>query len=201
MRIENINPDLWFDYMNEVLASWEEVLKIKQKWLDNPNPTGEFVADIRIELTSAKDNMNDTMRALVLCEAEWEAIIHTHREESFSKALETHEKVTAAEAVYRGYEPYNGSLKVYNKLNNFVKVCYAKLESVKDLANAMSAKTRDIYQNSGSGTSSQTETTYFGTDSAAEIEPDSVSIFDTLTEDDAPEENYFEEKYNPKVIF
>lgn len=146
MRIETIDPEKWEEYMSDVLVAWEDVLKVKQEWLDNPNPTNEFVADIRVRLSAKKDNMVDTMRSLVLCKGEWDAIIHTHREESMKAAMDEYGgKVTAAEAVYRGYDPYNTSLKISNALDNMVKICYAKIESVKDLTNAMSAYTKDIY--------------------------------------------------------
>lgn len=189
MRIENINPDLWFEYANEVLKSWEEILLVKQRWLDNPNPTGEFIADTRVKLSIAKDNMNDHMRALVLCKGEWEGIIHTHREESLRTALKEFDgKVTAADSVYRGYDPYNSSLKVYNKLDNLVKICYAKLESVKDLTNALSAYTKDIYQQGSIN------------NKFSDVSPIEANL-PRHEEEKEIEETPFDQKYNKKILF
>lgn len=159
LRLEEVDINLWQEYCQEVLDEIDKIKVIRDEWSENPDPTGEYLAEVRIELTAAASNLNDTMRALVLIEPMWVAKIHRDKIEAMDKAQAEHSSVTKAAAVFKGYDPYNQSLEIQGVVKRVLDFAYATLEQTKNLSNALSSKTKDIYTTQN--TKSSPGTDYF----------------------------------------
>lgn len=148
MRIEEVDMYEWEKYSNDVIEEIEKLKKVRASWESNPNPTAEFLADIRIKLSISSANLVDSMRPLALIEPMWVAKVHRDKKESWDLAREQSSTATEAASLFKHYDPYNTSLEIQGVLKRLLDYSYNQAEQARNISNALSTKTRDVYQNS-----------------------------------------------------